>query len=293
MDFSIEAIAIFAGISVFMSVIAVFALLHSTNAKNIKEGHVWLFENWQVSLYNAIFGKKLPEDVGRSIGVDVEKYLHNCKLIKKKPRVKQVVINKIVGFFIIGVGCVIGLVTLKMFIALFAVIAAFPLIALPIHFVEEAAKKRKLLIAEELPRFLDMLHTALIIGMPIDQAIELTASNLKDTILAEELLTSLAETKMGTVSWQEALQELAENYNVDELSDFVLDITNAYRLGASIQESVARKSRDIKQSNLVAMKERASKLTNSILLPITIFKIAPILAIMVIPILLQLMESGF
>lgn len=138
-----------------------------------------------------------------------------------------------------------------------------------------------------------MLHTALIMGFPVDQAIDLTAQNLQDTILADELLKTLAETKVGAYSWQEALEHLASAYGVDTLSDFVLDITNAYKLGSSITDSVARKSKDIKQSNLVAMKERASKLTNTILFPILFFKIVPVIALMAVPIIVQLQTTGF
>ncbi len=281
------------GFALAFGIIAIFVIHHATRIKNIKSGDVWLFEHWQIVVYNAIFKSKAPEVIGKMIGLDVEKYTHNCNLIHKKLNVEDVIINKICGFVLIAVFCLIGLATSQLILLVVGVVVAFPLIALPVYFVEEATAKRKNRVAEELPRFLDMLHTALLIGMPVNQAMEITAKKLPGTILADEILVSLADTKMGTNNWQSALESLANKYGVDTLSDFVLDITNAYNLGAPIADSVAKKSKDIKESNLILMREKAIKLTNTVLLPIALFKLLPIIAIMAIPMLVQLSASGF
>lgn len=293
MEITKEIIALLAGLGVFFLVITLFAIQHAARAKNRKSGRTWLFENWQVQIYDSIFGVRETSHIGKKIGVDMERYEHNCKLTRQKSQAKVVIIDKLCGFVIIGVFCIIGVISMNIPLMVIGLVIAFPFIALPIHFVESAAEKRKRAVEEELPRFLDMLYTALLIGMPVDQAIEITAKSLKNTVLAEELLSTMIKPKVGASSWQEALETLAADYNVDTLSDFVLDITNAYSLGASILDSVERKSHDIKQSNLIAMKERASKLTNTILFPVLIFKIIPLLLIMCIPIIKQLQASGF
>jgi tight adherence protein C len=292
MSMPLELIAILYGIAIFFAVIAGIALFHSARVTK-RSGSAWLFDNWELQLYEALFSERDPLSIGKKIGMDVEKYTHNCKLTHQADRTKQVIIDKLCGFAIVAVGCLVGVFMRNPIVMVVGLVIAFPFIALPIHFVESAAEKRRFVVADELPRFLDMLHTALIMGFPVDQAIEITAQNLRGTILAEELLKTLAETKVGAYSWQEALERLASMYGVDTLSDFVLDITNAYKLGSSITESVARKSKDIKQSNLVAMKERASKLTNTILFPILFFKIVPIIALMGVPIVVQLQATGF
>lgn len=288
-----ELIALLFGAGVFFVVITVFAIQHASRAVNIKSGKVWLFEDWQTHIYDALFANKDPKEFGKKFGIDIDQYYNNCVIIKKEPRPKAVIVDKLCGYAILALGCAIGFPSLNMIVVFVALLIAFPFITMPIYLVETAAEKQKFTIADELPRFLDMLHTALLIGMPVEQAIELTAKNLPGTLLASELLVTLAETKVGAFSWQKALERLARKYNVDPLSDFVLDITNAYKLGASITESVSRKSRDIKQTNLITMKERASKLTNTILFPILIFKLVPLLLIMFIPIMLQLQQSGF
>ena len=138
-----------------------------------------------------------------------------------------------------------------------------------------------------------MLHTALLVNMPVEQAIKVTSEHLKGTILAEEFNRALADTQLGASSWPVALEKLATDYEIDGLSDFVLDVVTAYNHGNSITEAVERQSKDIKRSNLLSLKEKASKLTNTILFPVLVFKILPLLAIMCIPIIYQLNATGF
>lgn len=293
MDVSIELIALLFGIGAFFTVLCVFAFLHAYNSKNMKSGNTDFFADWEEQVYDALFARKRIEDVGSSFGIDVRSYTHSCHLLHKEPNPKKVIVYRLCGFVIIAICVIIGLIAANPIIMVLGLAMAFPFIALPLHFIETETAERKFQVAEELPRFLDMLYTALLIELPVEQAIEMTARSLKGTVLAEELLNTLAQTKVGAASWQEALEQLAADYGIDTLSDFVLDITNSYNLGSSILDSVARKSHDIKQTNLMNMKERASKLTNTILLPIMLFKMIPILAIMLIPIVIQLESSGF
>lgn len=293
MSIPVVVVAIAAGFAVAAIIIALATILHAANLKNIESGNTWLFEKWEIQVYDTLFSNKNPADIGKAIGIDVPKYMHNCKLIRQGEQLKKVIIDKLCGFLIIAISGVATLLTLNLFIVVIGLLVAVPFIALPVYMTEKTAEKRRFTIADELPRFLDMLHSALIIGMPINQAIEITARNLDGTILADELLQTLAATQVGAYSWQVALEKLADDYQVDTFTDFVLDITNAYNHGSSIQHSVARMSENIKNTNLTTMKARASKMTNTILFPILIFKIVPIIAIMAIPIILQLQASGF
>ena len=167
-------------------------------------------------------------------------------------------------------------------------LAAIPLIFFEVQKVDKAAKLKKFRMVDELPRFIDLLQTALQINMPVEDAIILTAKSLSDTVLAGEFLNAVADMQMGVHDWQAALEKLARNYEIDALSDFVLDLVTSYNKGVPIADAVARKSRDIKQSNLLSMKERASRLTSTILLPVLGFKVFPLLALLCIPIIQQI-----
>lgn len=284
----------FSGIAVFLCVIAGFVIEYAYNPKNTSKNSVWLFDNWKEKLYIALFGDKKPENVAKKVaGIDVPKYLHNCKLLKISNNLKSIIIDRLIGYFIVIIGLILFLITFNPILLIIFILTSIPFIFLPMFTVSNNLKKRRLKITDELPRYLDLLHTALLVDMPIETAIEITSKHLSDTIIAEEMLRALADAQIGAYSWQDSLQNLATDYEIDTLSDFVLDIVTAYNNGTSIVESVERKSRDIKHSNLLSAKERATKLTNTILIPVTIFKIVPLLAYMCIPVIYQLNSGAF
>lgn len=286
-------IMIVSGIAVFLCVIAGFVIEYAYNPKNAAKGSVWLFDNWKEKLYIALFSDNKPEIIAKKVGIDVPKYLHNCKLLKITNNLKSIIIDRLLGYLVIVIGLILFLFTMSWIVLALSFLIAMPLIFLPIYTVSNHLKKKRLKIADELPRYLDLLHTALLVDMPIETAIEITSKHLPDTIIAEEMLRALADAQIGAYSWQDSLQNLATDYEIDTLSDFVLDIVTAYNNGTSIIESVERKSRDIKHSNLISAKERATKLTNTILIPVTIFKIVPLLAYMCIPVIAQLNSGTF
>jgi len=276
-------------IAVFFCILAGFVLKHALNCKN----NQWLFANWQENVYNTLFYKTSMEIVGKKLGIDVKKFLHNCYLCKVQPKLKAIIINRICGFLIIMLSVILGIFTGSLIFLLFGVLIGFPLIMFQVIMINGKAQKRRFQLANELPRYLDLLQTALLIDMPIEQALDITSRNIPETVLAEELQLAMADTQLGSTSWQNALEKLAADYEVDELSDFVLDVVNAYNNGSPILESVQRKSQDAKKTNLLKMKERAGKLTSTILIPVLFFKIIPLLLILCIPVVLQLNSGGF
>ena len=292
MSLTPEIIMIASIITIFFITIAIYTVLHARNLKNIKNGDTWLFENWQDGLYDILI-KETPENMGQKLGIDVAKYIHNCSLTQNSPKLKAIIIDKLVGYLILLVSLLLSVFTESWVLLIFGALFAIPLISLPILIIDTQVKQKKLQLANELPRFLDLLYTAILIDLPIEQAIKITAKNLPDTIIANEFNRAITDTSLGATSWQTALEKLASDYELDVLSDFVLDIVNAYNNGASILESIGRKAKDIKQSNILTMKERAAKLTNTILLPVLLLKILPVIAIICIPIIQQLNTNGF
>jgi len=279
-------------VAVFIGIVSAFAIAHRFSHKNKKNGDLWLFSHWQQKLYDSFFSAE-PEIVAKKLGVDSEKHLKNCKLCKIEPRLKEIVMNRITGYTVIVLFVLMALFTRSWLLIVPGLFISLPLISYIVYTANQQMSRRKQQITDELPRYLDMLQTALAIDMPVDQAIEITCRNLSDTIISAEMMSALADSRLGVSSWQDGLERLALEYDIDTLSDFALDLVNAYNNGSSIIESVSRKSRDTKHANLLAMKEKASRLTSTILFPVLIFKIFPLLAILCIPVISQLNSSGW
>ena len=141
-------------------------------------------------------------------------------------------------------------------------------------------------ISRELPRFLDLLEAELAIGMPIESAIKILCSNMTDTLIAKEFLDAFNAMEIGASDWQGALNKTALRYDVDILTDFVMNISIAYKKGLPIADVVAAKSRDIRNSFILKKKEESATVGNKVLLPVAVFQIIPMLAFLLIPALI-------
>lgn len=268
--------------AVFFITISVFALIY--NASHSES----LYHNWTDEVYDFFFKNKKPEHIAKLLKVKVHYYVQNCKLCGIEPHLKKVVIYRIIGF-ILFFGLYFVAIFLKewlLFIAGF--FALYFLVLRPISVVNQKVNHMRISIGDELPRFLDMFYTALIVNIPPEQALELTADSLPNMTLSKEIKRALADVRMGSRSWQDSLKTMALEYNQEMLTDFILDLLNAHNTGSSISESVKRTSTDIKRANMLDKKERANKLSNTIMLPIMAFKMIPLIVILGIPVIYQL-----
>jgi len=293
---SAQTIAMLVGISVFFFVV-LFAVIKDeieNNASRIKRpDNEWLFTRWDEKLYDA-FTKEPPEKTLKTFGVDYEDYKKNCIVAKiKNPNLKKLAARKMIGLLLIFFGFILFIVSitgglLLPFLVLFAGIIVYQGDVSRIKKQAQSCRKR---IEKELPRFLDLLQTALYIDIPVSDAILITAKRLDKTLISRELISSIAETQMGSVSWQTALQELALVYDVDMLSDFVQYLINGYEKGLNIYDVVERQATETRKVALISAEENANKLNTSILIPIGVFKLFPLIAIVAFPLIKQLTGS--
>lgn len=296
MIFGVSTIAFIVFCAIFFLTLAAFILIDYYNMKkNTKKKHrkdEWLFDRWAQKLYSVFFKKKDPAVIAKKLGLDSAKYLHNCDVAMMEPELDGVVIKKLLGIFVLIVGGMVGILVKNMYIAFAAMMVGFAIYTFSTYKAESLAKKRKQQVVEELPRFADMLQMALCINLPVEKAIIVTSKYLPGTVLAEEFINSATEMEIGTIPWKETLKKIALKYELNDLSDFVLSIVTAYEKGIPIYTTVATKAKELRQSRMFQMRERAGKLNATVLIPIAIFKLLPLIAIMGVPIVVQLKSNG-
>lgn len=286
-----QLISILIGASIFLAVIFIGVIRDERQSQNSRKPHgpnEWLFTRWDEKIYDA-FVHERPEVVLTKLGVDVEQYLKDCSVCKEfHPNLKRVAARKLIGMAAMLFGLFAAAFVKAFIVAVLVVLFGWYLYDAGIKKMSRDAKVRKQKLANELPRFLDLLQTALYINLPVDDAITVTCKHLKGTMIADELLASMAETQIGAISWQDALGEVARKYDVDTFSDFVLYLVTGYEKGLSIYEVVRRQAVDVQKSVLVRAEENASKLNSSILIPIAIYKLVPVIVLAALPIVAQL-----
>lgn len=123
----------------------------------------------------------------------------------------------------------LDLVVLLLLIAVFGGLGYY----FPDLWLRGEISKRKTLLTNELPDFLDLLTISVEAGLGFDQAIARIISKSSDTALSQEFGRVLAQMQFG-FSRRDALRALSERTGVDDLNTFVAAIIQAEQLGASV-----------------------------------------------------------
>lgn len=268
--------------SLFVIVLGIIGLIHNLSHSES------LYKDWQKKLYEIFFKEKAAKDIAKKLRIPVDSYLHNCKLCGEVPNLEKLVIYRIIGYIVFVLSYMIAIFGSEIIMLIPGTVIYLFLVIYPTNRIKSKVAHKRTIIGDELPRFLDLFHTALVVNISPEQALELTSDSLPQLELSKELKRILAEVKLGYRNWQSALKQLAMDYNQTLLTDFVLDLLNAHNTGVSIAESVKKTSENIKRANLLEKKERANKLSNTIMFPIMIFKMVPLIVILGIPIVYQL-----
>lgn len=260
---------------------------HSVYGKNNPDD--WLFHNFYLKVYSAFFGIKEPEDVAIKLGINIEKYYKNCQLTRTRPNAKRLIVNTIYGFAAFLVSILLSLLVSPVFAAL-GVFLFFYLVFFEQQRLNSKAEEMREQVAAELPRFLDILQTELIVGLPIETSIYIICEKF-DSLISREFLEALNEMELGISGWQQALEKVAAKYDIETLSDFVLDVSTSYMKGVSITDSVVRKTKEVKETHLLNIKERAGKATNTMLIPMAIFQFIPLIVLIMFPTMIQIFNA--
>ena len=278
-----------AGLSLLLVVIAMGSNTKENPADN-RGGTTWLWDNGLEKLYDAMFRGRDPVSIGKKFGLEYDKYMVSCAVIGRKPNMKKEAMLRVLAIVIVVSTMPFSLLLVNPLPLMIGVGAYYFMVMSAVHGTHNKAKQKRKVILSDLPRFTDILHSALVIGTPIEIALEITANNLPGQ-LSTEMREAIAVMKMGANSWQGALEEVAHKYEVDALSDFVLDLITSAKKGVSITDAVARKSAEIKQDGLLRAKDKAAKMSNSILLPVAIFKMLPLILLLIIPVAIQILKN--
>ena len=278
-------IAFLIGLGMFLFIIS-FAIMQydratkrSAFSKNLHDE--WLFKDFYLKTYSALFGYKDPNEVAIKMGIKIEDYYKNCQVLRITPKPKKIIMYTIYGICCFCISSILSILWNP--IVLLAGVVLFIAFAVTEQdTIKSRANDMRTQIQDDLPRFLDLLKTELSIGLAVENAIYILCSKY-DCLLSKEFLEALNKSEMGLDGWQKALEDISEKYDVESLSNFVMDITTSYRKGVNVATSVTREAEEVKKKYILDIKERAGKVTNLILIPIAIFQFIPLIAFLMFP----------
>ena len=147
---------------------------------------------------------------------------------------------------------------------------------------------RRKAVIKNLPDALDLLTVSVEAGLSFDGALVKVVEK-SDNVLANEFKKVISETQMGK-SRREALRDMSERLNVEELSTFINSLIQADTLGVSISKVLRIQSQQMRQKKRQMIEEKAMKAPVKMLIPMVLFIFPTIFIVLLGPAAIQIME---
>lgn len=167
---------------------------------------------------------------------------------------------------------------------LFGLAAALAMLTwyyLPKAWLRGRAKRRRELVAKGLPDALDMLSVCVEAGLGFDQALQRVSDHWR-TPLGAELGRVVAEIGMG-IPRRQALRNLAERVDIQELASFVAVILQSDQLGMSIKDTLRAQAEQMRIERRFKAQELARKMPLKMLFPLTLLVFPAMFAVILGP----------
>lgn len=143
-------------------------------------------------------------------------------------------------------------------------------------------------ILKTLPDVMDLLTVSVEAGLNFDAALARVVDKMPGT-LSDEFEIVLQEIKVGR-SKKEALYDMADRLNVQDLRSFIGAVVQADQLGVSLGRVLRIQAEQIRLNRKQNIQEKAMKAPIKILLPMVIFIFPVIFIVLLGPVVINLMD---
>lgn len=151
-------------------------------------------------------------------------------------------------------------------------------------------KRRELSVRADLPFFIDLLALSVEAGLDFFSAIQKIVDKAQgtDSVLADELGTVLKDIKIGASKTQ-ALKDMAERLDMNEMTSFVAVLIDAESTGASISQVLKDQSVQMRLERFVRAEKAGAKASQTILIPLMLFILPAVFIIVFGPVAVSFM----
>lgn len=159
---------------------------------------------------------------------------------------------------------------------------------LPNLFLSKKIQNRKKGILKTLPDIIDFLTVSVEAGLGFDGALAKVVDKMPGQT-ADEFERVLQEMKMGK-SKKEALKEMSERIDLQDLTTFTGSIIQAEQLGVSIGNVLRIQSEQMRQKKRQRAQEKAMKAPIKMLLPMVFFIFPTIFTVLIGPVIIKMIK---
>lgn len=155
-------------------------------------------------------------------------------------------------------------------------------------YLNSRIRKRKAEFLKQLPDALDLLTVSVEAGLGFDSALLHVVEKSKGA-LAEEFRITIKELQMGK-SRREALKDLGERTNVDDILTFVGAMIQADQLGVPITRILRTQAEQVRTRRRQRVEEKAMKAPIKMLIPLVFFIFPSIFIVLLGPAAIQIYQ---
>ena len=163
--------------------------------------------------------------------------------------------------------------------------------SLPMRGLRDAAAARRVDAERHLSEMLEVVALGLRSGLTFDRSFALYGAHFESGF-AHSCALAQRRWALGLTTREEALRELAESYDCNQLTRIVESIVRGLRFGSSLAGSLSEAAIQARESYRTALAERVAKAPVKMMLPTGTLILPAMLLLVLGPILLEL-SSGF
>lgn len=159
----------------------------------------------------------------------------------------------------------------------------------PTMYLRSRVSSHQMGIKKQLPDAMDMLCVCIEAGLGFDAALLKVSQKLKGPFI-DELLIVYREIQMGRTR-REALQNLCDSTNLEELKTFASALVQAEQLGIPINNVMRAQSEQLRVERSQQAKEKGMKASIKMLLPMLLFIFPVVFIILMGPTVMNILET--
>ena len=161
---------------------------------------------------------------------------------------------------------------------------------LPYIKILEIYKKKKNLIIKQLPNLADLLTVMIGSGIDFNSSM-IKISTIIEGDLSKEISVVNSKVSLG-IHIQQALNEMAQKYDITQLNLFVKTINSALDSGLGLSDSLNKLSEQLKLENASMAEKKAQEAPVKMLIPMVLLIFPTIFILLFAPIIISFMSGG-
>lgn len=225
----------------------------------------------------------------KKLGLNTTDYEKSMKILNRKADYVSIIARRTGAIIIIVISIILLLVAYLLNFWIFPIgitglCVGIVLYVFPELKVKDECRRKSKKIEDDLVYYSDLLITALRTKMPVWDALIKTAENYP-CVLSDEILRINTEVLVNNKSWSEELDDLADKYKIQPLSEFISNIRTSAETGTDIVKVLHNTSDYLKNYKLNAVQDAVKKFNTNMLWPLIGFKLLPIMLLIMIPVM--------